>query len=61
MRGESFRIDAGDDDQVATGTVDVEVSLPVADATTLVGSFDGALTPEDACLALGYLGLSYSF
>ena len=60
--GKSFRpIDAGGDDSVGTGTVGVGVSLPVADATTLVGSFDGALTTEDAWRALGYLGLSYSF
>jgi len=60
--GQSFRpIDAGGDDQVVTGLAGVEVSLPVADATTLVGSFDGALTTEDAWRALGYLGLSYSF
>ena len=60
--GKSFRpIDAGGDDQVVTGLAGVEVSLPVADATTLVGSFDGALTTEDAWRALGYLGLSYSF
>ena len=61
VRGESFRVDAGGDDQVVTGLAGVEVSLPVADATTLVGSFDGALTTEDAWRALGYLGLSYSF
>ena len=61
MRGESFNLDAGGDDQVITGTVGVGLSVPVADATTLIGSFDGALTTEDAWRALGYLGLSYSF
>ena len=62
MRGESFGpIDAGGDDQVLTGFVGVGVSVPVADAITLVGSFDGALTTEDAWRALGYMGLSYSF
>ena len=61
MRGESFNLDAGGDDQVVTGTVGVGLSVPVADSTTLIGSFDGALTTEDAWRALGYLGLSYSF
>jgi len=60
-RGRSFTIDAGGDDQVITGFVGVGVSVPVADAITLVGSFDGALTTEDAWRALGYMGLSYSF
>ena len=61
MRGESFNLDAGGDDQVVTGTVGVGLSVPVANSTTLIGSFDGALTTEDAWRALGYLGLSYSF
>ena len=61
MGGRSFTLDAGGDDQVLTGFVGVGVSVPVADAITLVGSFDGALTTEDAWRALGYMGLSYSF
>ena len=56
-----FNLDAGGDDAVFTGTVGVGVSVPVAEATTLVGSFDGALTTEEAWRALGYLGLTYSF
>ena len=59
--GQRVRVDAGGDDQVITGTVGIGLSVPVADAMTLVGSFDGALTTEEAWRALGYLGLSYSF
>ena len=53
--------DAGGDDGVLTGTLGVGMSVPVADAMALVGSFDGALTTEDAWRATGYLGLTYSF
>ena len=59
--GQRVRVDAGGDDQVITGTVGIGLSVPVADAMTLIGSFDGALTTEEAWRALGYLGLSYSF
>ncbi len=53
--------DAGGDDGVLTGTLGVGMSVPVADSMALVGSFDGALTTEDAWRATGYLGLTYSF
>ena len=54
-------LDVGGDDGVITGTVGLGMTVPVAEAMTLVGSFDGALTTEDAWRALGYLGLTWSF
>ena len=53
--------DVGGDDGVLTGTVGVGMAVPVADSMALVGSFDGALTTEEAWRATGYLGLTYSF
>ncbi len=54
-------LDVGGDDGVITGTVGLGMTVPVAEAMTLVGSFDGALTTEEAWRATGYLGLTYSF
>ena len=54
-------LDVGGDDGGITGTVGLGMAVPVAEAMTLVGSFDGALTTEDAWRALGYLGLTWSF
>ena len=59
--GVSRVVDAGGDQIVGTGTVGVGMVLPVADATALVGNFDGAYTTEEAWRATGYLGLVYSF
>ena len=56
-----FSRDVGGDDTVITGTVGFGMSVPVADSMALVGSFDGAVTTEEAWRALGYLGLTYSF
>ncbi len=56
-----FSLDVGGDAGVITGTVGLGVAVPVAEAMTLVGSFDGALTTERAWRALGYLGLTWSF
>ncbi len=53
--------DVGGDDGVITGTVGLGMAVPVADSMALVGSFDGALTTEEAWRATGYLGLTYSF
>ena len=53
--------DVGGDDGVITGTAGLGMAVPVAEAMTLVGSFDGALTTERAWRALGYLGLTWSF
>ena len=61
LGGNPFNVEAGGDDAVFTGTVGVGVSVPVADSMALVGSFDGALTTEEAWRAMGYLGLTYSF
>ena len=59
--GGAFRVAAGGDTGVGTGTAGFGLTLPVAEATTLVGNFDGALTTEHAWRATGYLGLTYSF
>ena len=59
--GEMVSRDVGGDDGVITGTAGFGMTLPVAEATTLVGNFDGALTTEEAWRATGYLGLTYSF
>ena len=59
--GKPFSYDVGGDDGVITGTAGFGMTLPVAEATTLVGNFDGALTTEHAWRATGYLGLTYSF
>ena len=59
--GKMVSYDAGGDAGVITGTVGLGMAVPVAEAMTLVGSFDGALTTEDAWRALGYLGLTWSF
>ena len=59
--GKPFSYDVGGDDGVITGTAGFGMTLPVAEATTLVGNFDGALTTEEAWRATGYLGLTYSF
>ncbi len=59
--GSAFRIAAGGHTNVGTGSVGLGMVLPVADATNLVGNFDGALTTEHAWRATGYLGLTYSF
>ena len=59
--GKMVSYDAGGDDGVITGTAGFGMTLPVAEATTLVGNFDGALTTEEAWRATGYLGLTYSF
>ncbi len=59
--GNPVSYDVGGDDGVITGTVGVGMALPVADSMALVGSFDGALTTEEAWRATGYLGLTYSF
>ncbi len=62
VRGGDFpSVAAGGDTSVGTGTAGFGMTLPVADATTLVGNFDGALTTEHAWRATGYLGLTYSF
>ena len=57
----TFTSDAGGDRGVATGSLGLGLSLPVADATSLVGNFDGAFTTDDAWRATGYVGLVYSF
>ena len=59
--GDFPSVAAGGDTSVGTGTAGFGMTLPVADATTLVGNFDGALTTEHAWRATGYLGLTYSF
>ena len=59
--GKMVSYDAGGDDGVITGTAGFGMTLPVAEATTLVGNFDGALTTEEAWRATGYLGLTWSF
>ncbi len=59
--GPSRVVGVGGDTSVGTGTVGVGMTLPVADSTSLVGNFDGALTTEHAWRAMGYLGLTYSF
>ena len=62
LPGGTFTLDsAGGDLTVATGTLGIGLSLPVAASATLVGNFDGALTTEHAWRATGYLGLTYSF
>ena len=61
LPGGSRQISAGGDPAVATGTLGLGLSLPVAAGTTLVGNFDGALTTEHAWRATGFLGLTYSF
>ena len=61
LNGRSRVVDVGGDQIVGTGTVGVGMVLPVADATALVGNFDGAYTTEEAWRATGYLGLVYSF
>ena len=61
LTGGSFQVSAGGDTGVATGTLGLGLTLPVAAGTTLVGNFDGALTTEHAWRATGYLGLTYSF
>ena len=61
LPGGSFQVSAGGDPAVATGTLGLGLTLPVAAGTTLVGNFDGALTTEHAWRATGYLGLTYSF
>ena len=62
LPGGTFTLDsAGGDLTVATGTLGLGLSLPVAASATLVGNFDGALTTEHAWRATGYLGLTYSF
>ena len=57
----NFTTDAGGDRGVATGSLGLGMSVPVADATSLVGNFDGAFTTDHAWRATGYLGLVYSF
>ena len=57
----AFTRDAGGDRGVATGSLGLGMSVPVADATSLVGNFDGAFTTDHAWRATGYLGLVYSF
>ena len=59
--GGTFQVSAGGDPAVATGTLGLGLSLPVATGTTLVGNFDGALTTEHAWRATGYIGITYSF
>ena len=61
INGNPFSYDAGGDDGVITGTVGLGMAVPVVDSMALVGSFDGALTTEEAWRATGYLGLTYSF
>ena len=61
LNGRSLVVDVGGDQIVGTGTVGVGMVLPVADATALVGNFDGAYTTEEAWRATGYLGIVYSF
>ena len=61
LGGDFPSVAAGGDTSVGTGTAGFGMTLPVADATTLVGNFDGALTTEHAWRATGYLGLTYSF
>ena len=61
LPGGSRQVSAGGDPAVATGTLGLGLTLPVATGTTLVGNFDGALTTEHAWRATGYLGLTYSF
>ena len=61
LNGRSRVVDVGGDQIVGTGTVGVGMVLPVADATALVGNFDGAYTTEEAWRATGYLGIVYSF
>ena len=61
LPGGSRQISAGGDPAVATGTLGLGLSLPVAAGTTLVGNFDGALTTEHAWRATGFLGLTYLF
>ena len=57
----AFTRNADGDRGVATGSLGLGMSLPVADATSLVGNFDGAFTTDDAWRATGYVGLVYSF
>ena len=57
----NFTTDAGGDKGVATGSLGLGMSVPVADGTSLVGNFDGAFTTDHAWRATGYLGLVYSF
>ena len=59
--GGAFHVSAGGETGVATGTVGVGLTLPVAESTALVGNFDGAYTTERAWRATGYFGLIYSF
>ncbi len=61
LPGGSRQVSAGGDPAVATGTLGLGLTLPVAAGTTLVGNFDGALTTEHAWRATGFLGLTYSF
>ena len=61
LTGGSFQVSAGGDTGVATGTLGLGLTLPVAAGTTLVGNFDGALTTEHAWRATGFLGLTYLF
>ena len=59
--GGAFRVSAGGETGVATGTIGFGLTLPVAESTALVGNFDGAYTMERAWRATGYFGLIYSF
>ena len=59
--GGAFRVAAGGDTGVGTGTAGFGVALPIEEALELAGNFDGALTTEHAWRATTYLGLTYSF
>ena len=59
--GGGFRVSAGGETGVATGTVGLGLTLPVAESTYLMGNFEGAYTTERAWRATGYFGLTYSF
>ena len=59
--GGVFRVSAGGETGVATGTVGLGLTLPVAESMSLVGNFEGAYTTERAWRATGYFGLTYSF
>ena len=59
--GGAFRMSAGGETGVATGTVGFGLKLPVAESMALVGNIDGAYTTERAWRATGYFGLIYSF
>ena len=59
--GGVFRVSAGGETGVATGTVGLGLTLPVAESMSLVGNFEGSYTTERAWRATGYFGLTYSF